>query len=117
MANDTFDRMLGMLEGLPDVLRTKPTTLRAVTPLVGNAQTFIVQTVRKRDEHEQHTFLAFLEVATAEGLIRMILPHNVLDALLNQREALQRRGRRKVAREQAAARKAAGIQPAFLRKP
>jgi hypothetical protein len=36
---DRFDRTLGSLVGIPDVLHTPPTTVRSTSPLVGAAQT------------------------------------------------------------------------------
>lgn len=50
---DAFDRMLGNLHGLPDSVRTKPTTLRSVEPIVGHSQTHIVQTIRLREVTEK----------------------------------------------------------------
>jgi hypothetical protein len=46
---DVFDRTLRGLNGLPDVCATKATTLRNFTLVKEEAQTFIVQTLRKSD--------------------------------------------------------------------
>ena len=47
-AFDTYDRQIGALKGLPDVIEVKPSTVRASIPLLGLSQTFIVQTIRQR---------------------------------------------------------------------
>lgn len=111
MANH-FDRMLGMLEGLPDVIHAKPTTIRDVVPLTGDAQTFIVQMVKQKDRGET----VFLEHVSAEGTIRIVLPPKVIDTIVRQRDALSGQARSRAAKAQAAERKAAGIEPGFLRK-
>lgn len=104
-----FDRQLGALEGLPDTERVKPTTLRHVTQLVGDAQTFIVQTVRVRDQGDT----IFLEHVSSEGTTRIVIPAVVADAIARQREALTSRTRSKVARATAQARKDAGLPSGF----
>lgn len=46
---DTFDRLFGSLDGLPDVVKTRPTTIRTVPMLgVGGTVMHIVQTVRQQ---------------------------------------------------------------------
>lgn len=46
---DKFDRLMGALSELPDVTTVKPTTITTVSPLIGAAQTFIIQTMRQRE--------------------------------------------------------------------
>src|SRR5438128_6514939 len=48
--NNRFDRTLGSLIGIPGVLGTSAATVRAATPMTGEAQTFIIQTFRRREE-------------------------------------------------------------------
>ena len=110
-----FDRMLGALHGLPDVLKTKPTTIQSVVPLLGTSATYIVQTYRRKDEKDDYAFTAFLQIADGSGLTRVVLPDKVIDAVVMQRYALQRKGRRLKGKELAAARKAAGIEPGFMK--
>jgi len=108
-----FDRLMGELEGLPDVVKSKPTTVRSVTPLVGQTETFIVQTVRQRDRGD----FVFLEHVSHRGTVRIVLPPNVSDTIARQREAAALKWRQKVGRDAAADRKERGIAPAFLKNP
>ena len=107
-----FDRLVGALEGLPDVTKSKPSTIRAMMPLIGIARSYIVQTYRQKDRGDT----IFLETVGGEGSIRLVIPPQVADAIARQREALTGKVRSKVAKAQAADRKARGIQPAFLPK-
>src|SRR6185503_5812509 len=77
---DKFDRALGALVGIPGVTRTQPTTVRAMSAIVGTAQTFIVQTFRQREEDGDkvrsgdHVFIEY--VAQGET-VRIVLPPEV----------------------------------------
>lgn len=116
---DTFDRMIGALHGIPGVLSTKPATVRHVSAILGEAQTFIVQTYRQRDEKGDKPVTVdtvFLELANATQHLRIVLPQQVVDAILRQRDSLTTRGRVRAGKARAAAMKAAGIKPGFLRK-
>lgn len=131
MTNDStvnhFDRMLGSLDGLPGVVHTKATTVRALTPLIGAAQTFIVQTYRQREAKEgkdgqelaRGRDTIFLEYVGADGQYRLVIPPDVADTIARQRDALTSKTRSRVGKENAAARKAAGLEPGFAkaRKP
>jgi len=105
-----FDRLVGALEGLPDVTKSKPTTLRAMLPLIGIARSYIVQTYRQKDKGDT----IFLETVGSEGSVRIPIPPQVADAIARQREALTGKVRSKAAKAVAADRKARGEQPAFL---
>jgi hypothetical protein len=108
---DKFDRLMGALVGLPDVTHTKPSTITSVEPFVGEALTFIVQTYRQREVGDT----IFLQVASSEGLVRVAITPAAADAIARQRDALTTQVRRKVGRATAAARKARGEEPAFLK--
>lgn len=108
---DDFDRQMGALDGLPDVVRTKPTTLRALTPLIGSAQTFIVQTVRQRDKGD----IIFLEYVDRDGSKRIVIPPNVSDTIARQRDALTTMVRKKVGRQRAQEMQEQGIESPLLR--
>lgn len=110
-ANDNFDRMIGSLHGLPDVSSTKPATVRAIIPLIGASQTFIIQTYRQREAGDT----VFIELVAAEQNVRIALPPAVADAIARQRSALTDRSRSRAAKELAAERKRQGIVPGFLR--
>lgn len=116
---DEYDRLMGNLDGLPDVSSTKPTTIRTTVPLLGSSQTFIVQTFRQRDQRGEATVARdtiFLESVSRSGSLRLVIPPAVADAIARQRDALTSRARSKAAKAVAADRKARGERPAFLRK-
>lgn len=106
---DPYDRILGNLDGLNDVTHTRPTTIATLTPIVGFAQTFIVQTYRQR-ERGDHVFLQYIDAA---GSKRIVIPPEVADAIARQREALTGKVRSKVARAIAQDREARGIVSGF----
>jgi hypothetical protein len=108
---DDFDRHMGSLDGLPDCVRTKPTTLRTTSPIVGSAQTFIVQTVRRRDLGDT----IFLEYVDRDGSKRIVIPSNVADTIARQRDALGTMSRKRAARTLAQERTEQGIQNPLLR--
>lgn len=109
---DNFDRLIGALHGLPDVVSTKPTTIRTLSPLIGASQTFIVQTYRQREQGDT----IFVECVTADGSFRLAIPPAVSEAIARQRDALSAKTRSKAAKAVAAERKERGEVPAFLNK-
>lgn len=122
---DMFDRLLGALDGLPDVVKTKPSTIRTLPLLgVGGSCLHIVQTVRQQQTRtnkagEEVSFsrdTIFLEVVGAEGTVRLAIPHEVADTIARQRDALSTKTRSKAARKLAAERKGRGELPGFMKK-
>lgn len=114
-----FDRMMGSLHGLPDVVHTNPATVQVMLPLIGVAQTYTVQTFRKRDgegDKARSQDTCFVQAMSAEGLIRIAFPPQVCDTIARQREALGTKTRKKSAKRVAAERKAAGIVPGFMKQ-
>ena len=111
-AFDTYDRQIGALKGLPDVIEVKPSTVRVSIPLLGLSQTFIVQTIRQRGVGDH----VFLETVSRDGAIRIVLPPQVADAIARQRDTLTAKSRSKAARTLAQERKARGELPAFLKR-
>lgn len=109
---DPFDRTLGGLDGLPGVLQTGQTTVQSVTPIVGKAETFIVQTVRQPDTGDT----IFLQCIGGERSFRLVIPPKVAAVIARQRDALTGRARRKAAQAAAQTRKERGIEPAFLKR-
>lgn len=107
-----FDHVLRSLHGVHDVTSTKATTVRHVTPVLELAQTFIVQTYR----HKELGDTIMIEYIGAEGSLRLALPPPVAETISRQRDALTTKNRRKAAKVEAVRRKAAGIQPGFLKK-
>lgn len=121
---DAFDRLLGALDGLPDVVKTKPSTIRTMPLLgVGGSSLHIVQTVRQQQTRtnakgEDIAFsrdTIFLEVVGADGTVRLAIPPEVADTIARQRDALTGKTRSKAARKLAAERKDRGEIP-FLKK-
>lgn len=108
---DQFDRLMGQLDGLPDVTNTKPSTIRTMTPLLGTSQLFIVQTYRQRDIGDT----VFLECVDKDGTTRIALPPQVADAISRQRDSLTGKVRSKIAKAVAADRKARGLAPGFMK--
>lgn len=109
---DLYDRMIGSLDGLPDVAKTRPSTLRTIVPVVGHSQTHIVQTYRQAEVGDT----IFLEVVSREGSVRIVIPPPVAEAIARQRDALTAKVRSKVARRLAQERKDRGELPGFMRK-
>lgn len=107
-----FDRLIGALASLPDVTHTKPSTLAVLSPLIGEAQTFIIQTYRQREVGDT----IFIQYIDGEGSLRIAIPPEAADAIARQRDALTTKVRKRLGKDQAAARKARGEQPAFLKK-
>lgn len=120
--NNRFDRTLGSLIGIPGVLSTSAATVRAATPMTGEAQTFIIQTFRRREEKADEDENAppseeyvFVEYVDDSGSTRIVIPPNVVRVILRQHDALTARARKRAAKAVAADRKARGILPGFMK--
>lgn len=107
---DKFDRMMGALEGLPDVIKTAPATRQIVSPLIGAAQAFVIQTYRQKEVGDT----IFIVYVDDQGSTRLAIPPAAADAIAAQREALTTKNRKRAAKENAAARKARGELPGFM---
>lgn len=105
MSDETFDRTLGSLDGLPDVIATTQATIQTTTPLVGNAETYIVQTVRHPDAGDT----VFLQVISAGRALRLVIPPKVSAVIARQRDALTGRARVRGARQAVATKRERGI--------
>ena len=90
---DAFDRIIGQIDGIPGVHKARPSTVTTVLPILGNAQTYVVQTY-KTDEG----MFGFVQMVDAEGRARVVLPPKVMSAIYRQRDALVKMARREVAR-------------------
>jgi hypothetical protein len=123
---DAFDRQRGALDNLPGVFRTKPSTTVVMSPITGQAETFIVETWRQRDEadadaddkkREPSKDTIFLQHIGQTGRITKIaIPAAVADIIARQRDAVGTKVRKSAAKRLAAQRKANGEVPGFLRK-
>lgn len=108
---DAYDAKREKLDGLPDVVRTKPSTIRVTTPY-GRSETYILESFRQAKVGDW----IFLEVATGAGNLRLVIPPEISKAIARQRDALTAKGRSKAAKAEAQRRKDEGIAPGFLRK-
>ncbi|SRR5579871_2124222 len=105
-----FDRNVGgLLAG--NSLHTKPTTVEEVNKLTGEAETFIVQTIR--DEEGDHIVIKFVD---KEGVKRLILSPKVANAIVRQRDSLSARARSNSSKAAMKERMAAGFVPTFQTK-
>ena len=108
---DNYDRMLGILHGLPDVTNTKPSTVRTLVPILSLSQTYIIQTYRQTDVGDT----IFVECVSGAGSFRLAIPPKVSEAIARQRDALTGKSRSKAAKAVAAARKERGEVPGFMK--
>ena len=92
---DPFDRLLGLIDGLPDHSKTRPATVTTVTPLIGLAQTYVVQTYKDREGG----YTVFLQMVDSHGRARIAIPPKVAAAIYRQRESLVKSGRRQRGRD------------------
>jgi len=104
-----FDRAVAGLQG-GNNLAAKATTIEHIDPIVGEAETFIVQTIR--DQQGDHVVIKFVD---KDGVKRLILPPKVANTIVRQREALTARSRSIAAKATAKARMERGEVPGFMR--
>lgn len=104
-----FDRIIGALDGLPDVVMTQPSTKRIVPPLgVGGTQLYAIQTIRQGEKH-----MILFEHVSNEATVRLVIPHEIAEIIARQRESVSVMLRKRLAKQTAANRKAAGWKPSF----
>jgi len=108
---DEFDRLMGSIDGLPDVTRTRESTIRVVPPFGMRTQLFVVQTFRQREQGDT----VFLEHVSKAGTVRLVLPPKVTDAIARQRGQLTDKVRSASAKRVAQERKERGEVPGFMR--
>ena len=109
---DLFDRTIGGLQGIPDTVHTRPTVVRSVQPIIGDAQTFIVQTYRQNEVGDT----IFLECTSKQGSMRLVIPPKVAAVIARQYDSLGGKMRSKTAKRLAQERKDRGELPGFMRK-
>jgi hypothetical protein len=105
-----FDRSVAGLQG-GNNLATKATTIEHTDPILGEAETFIVQTIR--DQKGDHIIVKFVD---KEGVKRLILPPKVTMTIARHRDALTARSRSNTAKATAKARMDRGELPGFMKK-
>lgn len=94
VTRDAFDRIIGAIEGLPDVTKARPTSVTTVMPIIGVSQTYVVQTYKTEEG-----FNVFLQMVDAEGRARIAIPPKVAAAIYRQREALIRAARKRAGQD------------------
>lgn len=108
-----FDRQYSTLDGLPDVVKTRPTTIRVVPHNLGiGTHTYIVSAARQREKGDT----IFLEVASESGITRIVIPPAVADTIARHREQLNGKSRSRAGKRIAEDLKRQGIKPGFMRK-
>jgi len=107
-----FDRAIGSLEGLPDVVKSKATTLRVIPTFGLGSHTYIIATYRQKDMGDT----IFLEVGSADGMTRIVIPPAVADTIARQRDLVGTKSRSRAGKRVAEDLAARGIKPGFMRK-
>lgn len=107
---DKFDRMVGgLLSG--NNLHTKATTIEEIDKITGQAETFIVQTIR--DEDGDHIVVKYVD---KDGNKRLVLPPKVANTIVRQRDSLTARSRSNSSKAVARDRMLRGELPGFMKK-
>jgi hypothetical protein len=107
---DAFDRAYGQAQGFP---HTRESTVTAANVMgIGGVRQYIVQTFRVPEAGD----VIFITISGPEGLTRIHLPTKVSGVIASQRDALTTKSRVSAGKARAAADKAAGIKPGFMRK-
>jgi hypothetical protein len=105
---DAYDRAYGQAQGFA---HTKPTTIRAAGVLgIGGVRSYIVETFRVPEAGDS----VFIEMTGPDGY-RVHLPPSVTQTIARQRDALTTKSRSRAGKARAAADKAAGKVPGFMR--
>jgi hypothetical protein len=109
-----FDRLMGQLDGLPDVTKSQEAVITTVKPLgVGGITTTIIQTYRHRELGD----FVFVQTVSDEDPVRFVIPPKGAAAIARQRDSLLKTIQRKHGRRIAAERQARGEQPGFMVNP
>lgn len=106
-----FDRLLASLDGLPDVVQTRPTVMRVIPPFGLGVHLYSVQTFRQRDAGDT----VFLEYVSENGTTRIVLPPPVVDAIVRQRDQVTAKVRSRAGKLRAEEMKRLGIKPGFMK--
>jgi hypothetical protein len=106
---DAFDRAYGQAQGFPHTRESVITVANVMG--IGGVRQYIVQTFRTPEVGDS----VFITMTGPEGLTRVHLPPKVTNAIASQRDALTGQSRSRAAKARAAADKAAGKVPGFMR--
>lgn len=89
---DAFDKAARAMRGLPDVTETRETTVTVQSKMFELSQTYILRTVRQRDEGDT----IFLQYIDKDGSFRIALPPLVAKMIAAQRRILKKKVRQKI---------------------
>lgn len=106
-----FDRMIGTLHELPDVVKTKATTMRVVPTFGMGTYVYVVQTFRQKEVGDS----IFIETVSENGTVRIVIPAQVANVIARQRDQLSKRSRSRASRQVMADRMARGEKPGFMK--
>lgn len=118
-----FDRAFAGLQG-GNNLPTKPTTIEYVEPITGDAETFVIQTIRAEyrvqikkgwdvtTETRVGDFI-IVKFMDKDGVRRLILPPKVADTIQRQHDSLSRKNRTNASKAAMKERMANGWKPNF----
>lgn len=121
-----FDRAFAGLQG-GNNLPTKPTTIEYVEPITGDAETFIIQTIRaeykisvqkgwERTTETRVGDFIVVKFVDKDGTKRLILPPKIAETIQRQHEALTRKNRTNSSKAVMRERMANGFKPNFAKK-
>jgi hypothetical protein len=110
LPSDPFDKLLSTMIGMPNGANTSPTVVQAID-FYGNTTSYMVQSVRT----EEQGVIAFITLVNSQGSQRWVLPQSVLAVLDRQRDSMSTQIRRRHGRRIAEERKAAGLEPGFMK--
>jgi len=122
---DEFDQAMRRMHGLPDTVSTKASTVTVTEAAFGmTTQDWIIQTIRRSERHicsskcptecrdegrvVKSNDVAFVRYMDHRGAHRFVLPNEVLNTIVRQRDALGTKNKRNSARETMRRRKASG---------
>lgn len=87
MADDTprdvYDKAIGLIDGTPGTRKARPSTVVSVEPMLGDSETYVVQTYKTEDG-----FYGFIQKINRAGGARFVLPPKAMAALFRQKDAL-----------------------------
>lgn len=108
-----FGRASSVLKDLPDIIKSKPTTLVETPSFAGEPHTYIVQTMRRKEEGD---YIFFQDVASGQA-VQIVIPPRIADIIARQRDQLTGKSRSRASRLSMEGRMARGEKPGFLKKP
>ena len=107
-----FDRLKETLHSLPDVIRTKETTITVMPTFGIGSHTYVVVTYRRREIGDS----VFLQVVSEGNATRIVIPPEITDVIARQRDQLTSKSRSRAGKRVAEDLAARGIKPGFMRK-